>query len=211
MKRQVSKEHYNESYDNLKRFISYYYQIDLVRKTNAKKVLEIGIGNKTVSNYLKEAGFNLTTCDIDKELNPDKVADIRKLPFKDNEFEIVLAYEILEHLPWKESKKALSELKRVSKNHVIISLPHFSADFEIAFKFPAVGKLTGKPFLKLLIPFPLNFIKKSFDGQHYWEIGYKGFCLRKIKKELKKNFKIIKNFRAPLDSRHHFFILRNFN
>ena len=44
---QVPKEHYSNNYDNVFRFISYYYQIDLAIKLKPKNILEIGIGNKT--------------------------------------------------------------------------------------------------------------------------------------------------------------------
>ena len=79
---QVPKELYFGGYDDLERFISYFYQIDIVRKLKSNKVLEVGIGNKTVANYLLRSGINIDTCDFDKELNPDYVADIRDLPFR---------------------------------------------------------------------------------------------------------------------------------
>lgn len=104
---QVPKEHYIGKYDDLMRFISYYYQIDLIRKLNPDSVLEIGIGNKTVSNYLQQNEIKIETCDFDKELKPDYIADIRDLPFKDNSYSAVIACEVLEHLPWKDVDKAL--------------------------------------------------------------------------------------------------------
>lgn len=52
-KPQVPKEHYFEGYDEKARWISYWHQINEVLKTNARTVLEVGIGNGTVSDYLK--------------------------------------------------------------------------------------------------------------------------------------------------------------
>ena len=52
---QVKKQHYfRKKYDNLNRFISYFYQVDLVRSVDPETVLEVGKGNATVSEYLKE-------------------------------------------------------------------------------------------------------------------------------------------------------------
>ena len=55
-KTQVDKDFYCKQYDDLGRFISYYYQIKLALDLNVEKFLEIGIGNKTVSSYLKNKG-----------------------------------------------------------------------------------------------------------------------------------------------------------
>lgn len=90
---QLNKNHYNKSnYDGIRRFISYFHQINLIKKLNPKKVLEIGIGNATVSNYLKNQGLNITTCDFDKSLNPDIVASLPDLPIKENSYDLVCAF-----------------------------------------------------------------------------------------------------------------------
>jgi len=45
----------------------------------------------------------------------------KKLPFKDNEFDLVLASEVLEHIP--DWKSALAELKRVAGKNILITIP----------------------------------------------------------------------------------------
>lgn len=191
LKVQIPKEVYFKEYDNLERFISYYHQIDFARKLFPKNILEIGVGNKTVSNYLKNQGFSVTTFDLDKELSPDYVGDLRKLPFKDNSFDLIMCCEVLEHLPFSEFKKVLSEIRRVSKKNAIISIPNSSKTISFHFKFPGMFFLFHKPLLSFVfsIPFPT---KHKFNGQHYWEIGKRGYPLRKIKKSISKYFKIKK-------------------
>lgn len=49
-------------------------------------------------------------------------ADIRNLPFKDNEIEQITAMEILEHIP--DWKKGLEELIRVASKRIIITIPY---------------------------------------------------------------------------------------
>lgn len=203
---QVNKEHYNKNYDSLERFISYYCQINLVRKTNPEKILEIGIGNKTVSNYLKLNGLNITTCDFDKSLEPDYAADIRDLPFKDNSYDLVMACEILEHLPWNEFDTALKEIQRVSKKYAIISLPYPGIVFESVLKMPLIGRLFRKK-INLFFRIPLFFKKLKFNGEHYWEIGIRGYPISKIRAMINRRFRILKEVRPELDSYHHFFLL----
>ncbi len=202
----VPKEHYKEGYDNLERFISYHHQIDFARKLSPKNILEIGVGNKTVSNYLKNNGFKVTTFDLDKKLEPDYVGDLRELPFDDNSFDLVMCCEVLEHLPFSEFEKALSEIKRVSKKNAIISIPNSSKIVGIHFKFPGMFFLFHKPLLSFIfsIPFP---IKHKFDGEHYWEIGKKGYSLKKVMNKIRKHFKIKKSMRLKLNTYHHFFVL----
>src|SRR3990167_9093807 len=117
---QVRKDHYfNLKYDTKERWISYWYQIHEVLFYDPQTVLEIGIGNRTVSDYLKKAGVKVTTCDFDKSLKPDVLADILNLPFKKNSFDVVLCAEVLEHLPFKKFHRALEEIRRVCKKSAV--------------------------------------------------------------------------------------------
>ena len=149
---QSSKEQpYNTDYDDLFMFISYFYQIDLVRKLNPRNILEIGVGNKTVSNYLKQNGFSVTTCDLNKRLKPDYVADIRNLPFEDNCFDVILACEVLEHIPFKDIEIILKELRRITKKYVIISVPYISFYADFVLRFPRMDRIFKRPYLRLLL------------------------------------------------------------
>jgi len=223
-KPQVNTGHYfRKKYDTLERFISYFYQIDLVQQvaqrdanlrmhandTNTEfKVLEIGKGNGTVSDCLKKLGYQLTTVDIDESLKPDYVADVRNLPFKDNEFDAVVAYEILEHLPFEDFEKALQELKRVSNKHIIISLPYRSTGFEFICKFPGIRTLFRKSFLDFFVRIPLHFGGIKVSGQHYWEIDRARYSLRKIRKLFSAHFTIVKELSPVLNKYHRFFVLK---
>src|SRR3989344_6091131 len=121
---QKPKAHYEQSsYNDRPRFISYYYQIESVLYCGAQKILEIGVGNKLSSEYLKGIGVKVTTCDFDPEIKPDIVADVRDIPVADKSYDAVAAFQILEHIPFSEFGKALKEFSRISKKHVIISLP----------------------------------------------------------------------------------------
>lgn len=207
--KQVHSDHYFRGYDSIDRFISYFYQVDLVKSIDVVTALEIGVGNRTVSNYLKEHGYTLTTCDIDPDLKPDYVADIRSLPFDDNSFDAVLAYEVLEHLPWTEVPTALKELHRVSKKYVLISVPYSCLAFELTVYFPFIKRLLNKPFIDLIfLRLPYFFRKMEFDGEHYWEMGKKGFSIYAVRDILRKDFTIHKEIRPTLKPIHYFFILQ---
>lgn len=213
---QVKKEHYfRKKYDDLSRFISYFYQVDLIREIEKLrnleienfKILEIGKGNGTVSDYLKKLGYVLTTADIDPALKPDIVADVRHLPVKDSEFDLAMACEVLEHLPFEDFEKTLEELKRVSKKYILISLPYRSTGFEAVFKFPFVRTIFRMPFLDWFLRIPLKFGGIKVSGQHYWEIDCWQYSLGKVKKVIKRHFRIIKEVAPVLNHYHQFFLL----
>lgn len=201
---QVSKSHYQKKYDNLNRFISYFYQIESVLKEDPKNVLEIGVGNKTVSGYLKRRGVNLTTCDIDPNLEPDVVANIKELPFKAGEFDVVMACEVLEHIHFEDLEKTLKHLRRAARKTVIISIPYVT--FNIYWKCKVIPFIPEWKFLWRICEY--SCFEHKFDGQHYWEMGKKGYSRRKIRKLLKKvGFKIRKEFTPDTHTYHYFFIL----
>jgi 2-polyprenyl-3-methyl-5-hydroxy-6-metoxy-1,4-benzoquinol methylase len=51
-----------------------------------------------------------------------QMGDVRRLPFGDDRFDMVLCLEVLEHLP--DPLPALEELRRVSCRHCLISVPN---------------------------------------------------------------------------------------
>ncbi|MFC1724656.1 class I SAM-dependent methyltransferase [candidate division KSB1 bacterium] len=165
---QVESSHYFKGYDTPLRWLSYKIQGQTALKYVSGRVLEIGIGNKTVSNYLKSFGLKLITCDYDISLKPDIVCDICNLPFKRNSFNTVLCFEILEHLSYKKIQNVLEKLKTLTVGHLIISVPHFFGFYgEFQFKIPGISRKT----LKLHLPYP--YAKITAAG-HCWELGRRG-------------------------------------
>lgn len=187
-------------YDFKNRWLSYWHQIDEVLNLEPNNVLEIGIGNKTVAEYLKNKKIELVTLDINKALEPDIVASVSEIPLENETFDVVLCAEVLEHLPFEKFERCLKELRRVSRDYVVLSLPHFGPPLKISFKFPFIKE---KKFA-LKIPWSK---KHKMSGGHFWEIGKKGYPAAKIRNIIKKYFEIKKEFIPFENQYHHFFIL----
>jgi len=207
---QVDHSHYFlEKYGSLDRFISYYYQINSLRKLKIKKILFVGVGDGVVPEYLKKLpGIELTTFDIDPALKPDVVGDIHTLPFADNTFEAIAVFEVLEHLPFEEFPNILKELKRVCSKNLVISLPCRETSFDFTFIFPGIRTLLKKDFIRILLRIPLKFGGFKNSGQHYWEIDRWNFRLSKIRSILKQNFILAEENNVVLDAYHIFFTLK---
>src|SRR3954466_4766904 len=77
---QVAPDHYDFAhYDDAERWMSYWHQIRAVLAVRPKTVLEIGPGSGVFRNYLRSAGVDVKTLDIDPTRTVDYVADITKL------------------------------------------------------------------------------------------------------------------------------------
>ncbi len=200
---QVDKAHYeSHTYDHKARWLSYWYQLRSISAFNPKKVLEVGPGNGLTASYLKKQGVEVTTLDIDATLNSDIVGSVTKIPLPNSSVDCVLAAEILEHLPWSEVPGALGEIYRVAKVGAVISIPDSRRTlFYLSLKLPWLPRLDI--FRKIQ-----QRDEHKFDGQHYWEMGKRGYSYRTIEKIiLASGFNIKRHF-VPFDCpTKHFFVL----
>ncbi len=185
-------------------FMRMFHQIEEVLNTKPNNILEIGIGNRFVSNYLKSRKINITTFDIDEKLEPDVVGDVRELNkhFNNNSYDTILCAEVLEHLPFEYFEKCLIELKNVTKKNLILTLPHHALNSYFHLKIPLLKPIK----FNLTIPFPLKY-KWKIGGSHYWEIGWGGYSFKKIKKEIENHFTIKETYLVNESLFHRVFVL----
>jgi len=182
------------------RWASYWHQINEILKLSPQSVLIIGNGDGIVSEVLKKSIKQVKTFDIESKLEPDIIGSVDDITLSNNSFDVVLCCEVLEHLPFKKFEKCLEEIKRIAKKDIVLSLPHFGPSIKFSFKILFIKEIK----FSFKIPF---LITHKFNGEHYWEIGKKGYSSRKIRKILNKYFKIKKEF-IPFESQyHHFYVL----
>lgn len=205
---QVDAEHYfNISYVTFERFASYFHQIEEVLKIQPKKVLEIGIGNGIVSYFLKKAGLDVTTLDIDERLKPDVIGSVENIPFENESFDVVLCYEVLEHLPYDKIKVSISEINRVTSKYALISIPDVNWYLSLIIFAPRINRKS------IIVNIRRLWRRRHvFNGEHYWEIGKKGYSLGKVLSDFESvGFEVEKTYRAFASPYHRFFILSKKN
>jgi len=191
-----------EKYGGVSRFASYAHQLQEIFRINPRSVLEIGVGDGVVGSYLRQGGvIKHTWADIAEDLHPEVVADVRALPFADESFDASCAFEVLEHLPFEDFEKAVAELARVARTHVLLSLPHFGPPIKWLIKIPFLPEIR----FAWKVPFPRVH---TFNGQHYWEIGKRGYPPKRIREVLKKYGTIEREFIPFENQYHHFFVVR---
>lgn len=200
--KQVNKNHYDfEAYSHEARWVSYFFQLKETLVLKPKNILEIGCGDKVFSSFIKNTtDIEYKSVDVAEDLKPDIIGSVDKLPCADSSFDVVCAFEVLEHIPFEKFEECLLEMKRVSSKNVCISLPHFGPSVEFLFKIPFLKRIR----VAFKIPYhPAH----EFNGEHYWEIGKKGYSAKKVKKILKKLFYVKKEFIPFGNQYHHFYIL----
>lgn len=166
---------YTSTYDNW--FNKY---IHLLNKSD--KIIELGCGRAYTSLYLLNNGFSdITACDFStevinilntehKELNTSVFDISEKLPFKDDEINVIIADLCLHYFDSKKTKEILNEIYRVLKSGGYL-----------------IGRVNSAND-KYHIPLSAKVLEKNFyyDGEIY-----KKFFEEDDFKELFENFKIL--------------------
>jgi SAM-dependent methyltransferase len=179
---QVDAAHYAlGAYDDFKRWTSYWHQIQTIRRCRPRTVLEVGVGSGVLSWYMREQlKLDVTTVDIDPALRPDISSDVRDLRTRvaPGSFDLVCAFQVLEHLPFDQFELALAELAAVSRDRVVLTLPNNGRTFQLrmdAWRFQiAFGRKLG---------WRRHW---RFDGQHYWEVGTIGHSAREVRRRISR-------------------------
>jgi len=175
---QVHRDKYfTKDYLDISRFLGLQAQLAAVMDSNPKEpLLEIGPGPGLFSGIIHQLGFNVTTFDIDPLLLPDVAGRLPELPFKNNAFYSVCAFEILEHIPFELFGSCLREIKRVASKRIIISVPDQRKLHrgEISVSFKIFNHSYKKTFFRKKLNSLGNF------EEHYWEIGFNGISPKTI-------------------------------
>lgn len=98
-------------------------------------------------------------CDIAPEVKPDKIVDLEKrLPFKDNSVDEIVANHVLEHVH--NFVPLMHELYRVCKKGVEIKI-------KVPF-YSVIGQFTDPTHVRFFTPFTFDYFKK---GSFSHEVG----------------------------------------
>lgn len=101
--------------------------VDLLKKEKLlnTKILEVGSGSYGITPYLKRevTGVDTSFPEPEYPLLKQVKSTGEKLPFKDDQFEVLILSDVLEHIPANKRKNVLEESVRVASRFVIISGP----------------------------------------------------------------------------------------
>ncbi|HET6612606.1 MAG TPA: methyltransferase domain-containing protein [Kofleriaceae bacterium] len=198
---QVEPAHYDfERYDDLERWISYWYQIRAALRLSPARVLEIGPGSGVFRSYLQHAGVDVKSVDIDGSRKPDFVADVADLDHSlpaSARFDVVCAFQVLEHLPFDQFEACLSGIARRAP-HALISLPYRGQRARLSFWWGDTQLSVGHKFM---LPWTLKRCE-----EHYWELG-KGYSARRVTRIMEKYFDVVDRYFVKENPYHYLWVL----
>lgn len=173
----------------LTNFLNASCQVQDCLRFDPRRVLIVGKGLGLEVAILRQFGIEVTVVDIDPALEPDVVTSVDELGmFRTGEFDVVIAAHVLEHLPFERFSACCSGLSRVAR-HALVYLPCASLVPEISFSISPLFKKS------LRLDIPLFWKTHHFNGEHYWELGTRGYTVKRICKELAPHFSIVERYR----------------
>lgn len=201
---QVAEGFYSfDNYISRERWQSFWYQLNAIMKYRPANVLEIGGGPGATALMLRKLGVEVTTFDFDASLSPDIQGDVRRIGemVEARSFDVVCAFQVLEHVPYADFLPTLTQLGRIARNNVVISLPHWGYPVELRGMFLkqrfslAIGRKLTRP------------MEWKFDGQHYWELGTSATPLAKVRADIESVVDVLDGYFCTDYSYHYFFEL----
>jgi ubiquinone/menaquinone biosynthesis C-methylase UbiE len=202
--KQIDSTHYDfQKYMNLARWACYYHQIKKTLSLRPTSVLEIGPGDGIYGEYLKKNGIKYSSADHADDISSDYKVQLgeEQIPVADNSFDLVVAFQVLEHIKFEAVPKALAELKRVTSKYVFLDIPEYSFHLTFSLKVPLL------PYLQwhVTIPRPKKHV---FDGFHHWEVSKQGFSREKVRSMISEHFTILEEYTIFQNPKERFYLLQ---
>lgn len=195
-------------YYTKERLISYYNQLWLIKTLgeSVKSVLEVGAYKSIMDRLLDPERYNLKRADIDPSLNPDFLIDLSlDFALPKDEFDLIVAFQVLEHIPYADFERALKKLALVSRRYVVISLPYRTRS--LAFRFDASTLNYRRP-RNLMLQIQEFWSDKPMVTDHAWEMGLRDYPKKRIIQSIQKaGLTIRREYQDPLWPYHYFFVL----
>lgn len=192
--------YYAESYFALEQLCSFAHQINDVYGLRPGSIVEVGIGNGFTSTFLKRAGFEVVTVDINPDLEPDICAPVSELPnaVGGRRFDLAVCCEVLEHMPFEQFEESIRALRAVS-DRAYLTLPTFKQTY-------GVGGLLFLPKMpRILLNHYVEIprFKKRELLEHCWEVGSMPETSRcSVIQIMKKHYKHVRCRRFALNPYH---------
>jgi hypothetical protein len=192
-------------------FVNCYYQYrDLQSLPQCRRVLLVGPGNGLDTQVLRWRGYEVTTFDIDDTFRPDVLGSVHDLRmFGAAQFDAVIASHVVEHLAVPYLDTALGEIARVGR-YALIYLPVAGKHLQAR----VLPRSDGRE-LSLIVDVynvlhrPDGITARYRGGQHFWEVGMRGFRVRDLVRRMSRWFEVLRTYRNIHWNSSRNFVLRS--
>ena len=196
-----TSQYYSSNYLSPERLSSFGYQIELSLGLDGYSYAEVGIGAGFLGTVLTRNNKKYIGIDNHSGLSPDLISVLPYLPIETNSIDVCMCFQVLEHLPKSMLQSCISELARISRVGVVLSIPNATKTNKSIKQNLAIQ-------IYKIFKFPQRFAPITYpqDEQHFWEIG-RGLEIQElINCTAKENLKLKISFRNKFNLYHHFFV-----
>lgn len=160
-------------------FINWYRYFYIIKKVigfKPESILEVGEGSGIVKNCLSPLAKDYKTLDVNNNLKPDFLSDIRNfLEELKEKFQCIIAADVLEHLPFSDFEKSIKNIyDYITPGGIaIITIPHRRSHFLFMTPIQKPHVITIPTGFLSPGAFYRRFITRKIwiDPHHCWEIG----------------------------------------
>lgn len=198
-------EYFNDGYFEISQLLSMTQQIHDIHALRPASVLEIGPGNGFVSTFLRRAGIEVVTADINPALEPDICAPLSEIPrhLNGRRFDLVVCCEVLEHMPFEQFEDNVKTMRSIG-DRLYMTLPNYKKAFGLG-GLIRLPRIAHKPF-GWYFTYRQN---RKLTDQHFWEVDYSRECrLSAIVSILKRHYPSVTTERYPFNAYHQAFVAK---
>lgn len=196
---------------NLSNFVNSYYQYrDLQRCGEPRNVLIIGPGQGLDAVVLRWRGYHVTTFDIDETFKPDVRGSVHEMTmFADAQFDAVIASHVVEHVAVPYLDSSLKEIARVGR-YAVIYVPVAGRHCQMRL-MPGVKGIDLSTILDVFnyLHKPDGVTARYAQGQHFWELGMRGFRIGDLRRRFSRVFDVVDAYRNRDWTTSYNFVLRS--
>ena len=125
----------------------------------------IGVKAYGIDPASRQNEVSAIICNLAEIPSPFSLSSGEKLPFADNQFEIVCSFETLEHV--QNPERVVAEMSRVTKigGYILVSVPNYGSIIEGHFMlpwFPYMPRRAASLYVRLMSKFGLTNLHREF-------------------------------------------------
>lgn len=207
-----------------RRFSSLQLQVTSVTDlgNSVSSILEVGPGSGYFASIAKSLQYDIKTADINSYSDPDYLGDFREISIT-KRFDLVAAFEMLQHIPYAEFRTTLRKLAALSNKYLLISVPSRIHSFGFSINIPrllsprtlGLGWLRGTHNLSISWEWPRtrDFDESQWSDRqdywnvHYWEVGRSSYPRSRVLDNINESGLKILWYKYNPHHTHHLFVL----
>ncbi len=156
-----------DAYFSLEQLWSFSEQIYHLRRAEARRIIEVGVGNGFVSGFLRTMGLEVLTCDINPNLKPDLLVSVTDLHkhVQPGDYDLISCCEVMEHMPFEHFEETMQAFSRLA-DKLFLTVPVYGWKFGLSVKLSFMSRVR---WISRWFAWPAGSYRMI--PMHFWEVG----------------------------------------